>query len=152
MKLALEEAKKAASLGDVPVGCVIVKDNKVIGRACNRREVTGDPLAHAEMLALRQAAEATGSWRLDGCSVYVTLEPCPMCAGALNQARISRLIFGARDFKAGSAGSIFNLVSDPRLPHRIEVIDGIREEECRRLLSDFFDKRRGGKGGAEKEV
>ncbi len=143
MSLSLEEAKKASVLGDVPVGCVIVKDNKVIARSYNRREETGDPLAHAEMLALRQAAEAIGSWRLDGCSVYVTLEPCPMCAGALVQSRVSRLIFGVRDFKAGSAGTVFNLVSDPRLPHRIEVIDGVREEECRKLLSDFFNEKRG---------
>ena len=114
----------------------------MVGRGHNRREEYGDPLAHAEMLALRAAAENLDGWRLDGCDIYVTLEPCPMCAGALVQARLRRLIYGARDFKAGAAGTVFDLVRDPRLPHRLEVVDGICEEECRALLSSFFEEKR----------
>lgn len=143
MLAAIAEARKAPQHGDVPVGCVVVRGTEVIGRGRNRREETGDPLAHAEMLALREAARALGGWRLDGCDLYVTLEPCPMCAGAMVQARIRRLFFGVRDFKAGAAGSVFDLVRDPRLPHRLEVLDGICEEECRALLSGFFEERRG---------
>jgi len=139
---ALQEAERAREHGDVPVGCVVVRDGEIIGKGHNRREETGDPLAHAEMLALREAAEALGSWRLDGCDLYVTLEPCAMCAGALAQARVSRLFYGARDFRAGAAGSVFDLLTDPRLPHRVEVADGICEEECRSLISGFFEEKR----------
>ncbi len=140
---ALKEAERAIAHGDVPVGCVVAKDGEIIGRGHNRREERGDPLAHAEMLALRDAAESLGGWRLDGCDLYVTLEPCAMCAGAMSQARIARLFYGARDFKAGAAGSVFDFLSDPRLPHRLDVFEGICEERCRSLLSRFFrDKRR----------
>ncbi len=142
MLAAVEEARLALGHGDVPVGCVVVKGGEVIGRGHNRREEYADPLAHAEMLALRGAAESLDDWRLDGCDIYVTLEPCPMCAGALVQARLRRLIYGARDFKAGAAGTVFDLVRDPRLPHRLEVVDGICEEECRALLSSFFEEKR----------
>jgi tRNA(adenine34) deaminase len=142
MLAAIEEAKLALEHGDVPVGCVIVRDGEVVARGHNRREEAGDPLAHAEMLALRAAAEALGGWRLDGCDIYVTLEPCPMCAGALAQARLRRLVYGVRDFKAGAAGTVFDLVRDPRLPHRLEVVDGICEEECRALLAGFFEEKR----------
>lgn len=139
---AVEEAKLALKHGDVPVGCVIVRGEEIIARGHNRREETGDPLAHAELLALRDAAQMSGGWRLDDCDIYVTLEPCPMCAGALTQARLRRLVYGARDFKAGAAGTVFDLVRDPRLPHRLEVVDGICEEECRALLAGFFDGKR----------
>ncbi len=142
MLAAIEEAKLAIEHGDVPVGCVIVRDGEVVARGHNRREEDGDPLAHAEMLALRAAAESLGGWRLDDCDIYVTLEPCPMCAGALAQARLRRLVYGVRDFKAGAAGTVFDLVRDPRLPHRLEVVDGICEEECRALLAGFFDGKR----------
>jgi tRNA(adenine34) deaminase len=142
MLAAIEEAKLALEHEDVPVGCVVVKDGEVVGRGHNRREETGDPLAHAELLALRQAAESLKGWRLDGCDIFVTLEPCPMCAGALTQARLRRLVYGVRDFKAGAAGTVFDLVRDPRLPHRLEVVDGIREDECRALLQGFFDGKR----------
>jgi tRNA(adenine34) deaminase len=142
MLAAIEEAKLALEHEDVPVGCVVVKDGEVVGRGHNRREETGDPLAHAELLALRQAAESLEGWRLDGCDIFVTLEPCPMCAGALTQARLRRLVYGLRDFKAGAAGTVFDLVRDPRLPHRLEVVDGIREDECRSLLQGFFDEKR----------
>ncbi len=142
MLAALEEAARAPEHGDVPVGCVVARGGEIIGRGHNRREETGDPLAHAEMLALREAAQRLGGWRLDGCDLYVTLEPCPMCAGAAAQARVSRLFYGARDFKAGAAGSVFDLLSDPRLPHRVEVFEGICEEECRRLLRSFFSSKR----------
>lgn len=142
MGLAINEAKKSIAHGDVPVGCVIVKDGLVIARAHNQREELGDPIAHAELIALRHAAASLSTWRLDECTVYVTLEPCPMCAGALVQARVARLVFGARDFKLGAAGTIFNLVNDPRIPHRIEVTDSICEDECRLLLSSFFSEKR----------
>lgn len=142
MLAALREAEKARERGEVPVGCVVVHGAEIIGRGHNHREETGDPLAHAEMLALREAAKSLGSWRLDGCDLYVTLEPCAMCTGAMLQARIRHLIFGARDFKAGAAGSVFDLVRDPRLPHRLEVLEGICEEECRVLLSAFFQDKR----------
>lgn len=142
MLAAIEEAKLAIEHGDVPVGCVIVLNGEIVARGHNRREEDGDPLAHAEMLALRAAAESLGGWRLDDCDIYVTLEPCPMCAGALAQARLRRLVYGVRDFKAGAAGTVFDLVRDPRLPHRLEVVDGICEKECRALLAGFFDGKR----------
>ena len=147
MLAAVEEAKLALEHDDVPVGCVIARDGAIVALGHNRREETGDPLAHAEMLALRAAAQALGGWRMEGCEAYVTLEPCPMCAGALAQARLRRLVYGVRDFRAGAAGTVFDLVRDPRLPHRLEVVDGICEEECRALLSGFFGERRQGADG-----
>ena len=138
MSEALLEARKAAALGDVPVGAIIVKDDQVLGRGYNRREVDGDPLAHAELVALRQASNAVDGWRLIGCSLYVTLEPCAMCAGALVNSRIDALIYGARDPKAGYCGSLGNLAADDRLNHRLEIREGIRRDECSALLKSFF--------------
>jgi len=134
----------AATAGDdVPVGAVVADAaGHVIGRGVNQREASGDPTAHAEVLALRQAAGHTGSWRLDGCALAVTLEPCPMCAGALMLARIPRLVFGAWDPKAGACGSLWDIVRDRRATHRVDVHAGVREAECAALLTDFFAARR----------
>ena len=142
MMMALEEARLAAEEGEVPVGAVLVKDDEVLARTHNRREATGNPLDHAELLALKEGASRLGGWRLDGSTLYVTLEPCPMCAGALVQARVARLVFGARDLKLGAAGSRYNLVSDEITNHRLEVMDGILEKDCRDLLRQFFESRR----------
>jgi len=142
MGLALDEAQVAAGHGDVPVGAAVLHDGKVVARRHNEREATGDPTAHAEILALRDAAQAAGTWRLDGHTLVVTLEPCPMCAGALLAARIDRVVFGAVDPKAGACGSLYNLCSDPRLNHEIEVVGGLRADECARRLSEFFASRR----------
>lgn len=139
---ALAEAKKAALLGEVPVGAVIVCDGKITARAHNLKETTGDPTAHAELIALREAAKKTKSWRLTNATLYTTLEPCPMCAGAMVLARVKRLVFGARDPKSGSAGSIMNLVQDDRLNHSLEVMSGILETECGNILKEFFRERR----------
>jgi tRNA(adenine34) deaminase len=139
MGLALQEAERAAAIGEVPVGAVVVRADEVVGRGFNRRETDGDPLAHAELLALRAAARHLGHWRLGGCSLYVTLEPCAMCAGALVNSRVDRLVFGASDPKAGFCGSLGDLVRDPRLNHRLEVVAGVRDEECGRLLREFFE-------------
>ncbi len=138
MARALEEARLAVDHGDVPVGAVVVADGEVIAAAHNRREVDQDPTAHAEMLAVRAAAAVVGSWRLDGCALYVTLEPCTMCAGALVLARLPELIFGAADPKAGAAGSLYDLVREPRLNHRINVVGGVLAEECGEILTTFF--------------
>ncbi|HHY44606.1 MAG TPA: nucleoside deaminase [Firmicutes bacterium] len=145
MSLALLEAKKAYALGEVPVGAVIMKGDKVIGRGHNLKETLQDPTAHAEMMAIRQAAEHEGSWRILGAVMYSTLEPCPMCAGAIVMARIPRLVIGARDPKTGACGSLVDLVRDERLNHRLEVETGIMEEECASLLEAFFRELRGGK-------
>lgn len=139
---ALAAAREAALLGEVPVGAVVVRDGQIIARSFNRREIDRDPLAHAEILAIRQAAEVVGGWRLIGCSLYVTLEPCAMCAGALVNSRIDTLVFGARDPKAGFCGSLGDLVREPRLNHRLEVREGVEEEESRRLLKSFFSRLR----------
>ena len=138
MGLALEEAERAAAEGEVPVGAVVINGAEVIGRAHNLREKDGDPLAHAEVLALRQAAQALGDWRLECCTLYVTLEPCSMCAGALVNSRVERLVFATRDPKAGFCGSLGNLVQDDRLNHRLEVVEGVRREESAALLKNFF--------------
>jgi tRNA(adenine34) deaminase len=142
MKIAVEQAKIAEENGDVPIGAVIVYENQIIGKAYNQREQLADPTAHAEIIALTQAAAAIGSWRLEGCTMYVTLEPCPMCAGALVLSRMDRLIFGCDDSKAGACKSLYNIVQDERLNHRLEVTSGVLREECSRLLQDFFQKRR----------
>jgi tRNA(adenine34) deaminase len=142
MRLALDEARAAAATGDVPVGAVVARDDEVLGRAGNARERQQDPTAHAEILALRQASAALGSWHLEGCSIYVTLEPCAMCAGALVLARIDRLVFGARDPKAGFVGSLGDLARDPRLNHEVDVEGGVLEDECGELLRAFFLERR----------
>ena len=142
MGIAIEEARSAEAHGDVPVGALVVIGGRVIARRHNEREATHDPTAHAEILALRDAAEATGSWRLDGATVVVTLEPCPMCAGALQQARVERVVFGAVDLKAGACGSLYNIGSDPRLNHEFALTHGVRADECAVLLSEFFAGRR----------
>ena len=140
---ALEEARLAVSHDDVPVGAVVVDaDGRIVGRGHNRREVDGDPTAHAEVVAIRAAAEALGTWRLDGCTLVVTLEPCTMCAGALVQARVATLVYGADDEKAGAVVSLFDTVRDPRLPHTPDVIRGVRAEESSALLRAFFAERR----------
>jgi tRNA(adenine34) deaminase len=138
MTEALVEARRAAAIGEVPIGAVVVREGGAIGRGYNRREIDGDPLAHAEILAIRQAAAAMGGWRLTGCTMYVTLEPCPMCAGALVASRIERLVYGAADPKAGYCGSLGNIVQDPRLNHRLEVTAGVLEGESAELLRGFF--------------
>ena len=141
MRHALALAREALTFGEVPVGAVVVKGGRVISQAFNLRETLRDPTAHAERLALTLAGQALGTWRLDGCSLYVTLEPCAMCAGALVLARVGTLVFGAYDAKAGAVASLFDLVRDPRLNHRVEVRGGIREIECSTLLSGFFAAR-----------
>jgi tRNA(adenine34) deaminase len=144
MRLALEEARAALGHQDVPVGCVVLdEDGTVLGRGRNRREESADPTAHAELVAMRAAAAKLGRWRLDGCTVVVTLEPCAMCAGALAQARVARLVYGADDPKAGAVVSLWDLVRDPRLPHRVEVHRGVLGDECAELLRAFFRQRRG---------
>ena len=142
MRAAIKAAAIAEENGDVPIGAVIVYENQIIGKAYNQREQLADPTAHAEIIALTQAAAAIGSWRLEGCRIYVTLEPCPMCAGALVLSRMDRLIFGCDDSKAGACKSLYNIVQDERLNHRLEVTSGVLREECSRLLQDFFQKRR----------
>jgi len=142
MELALAEARAALEHDDVPVGAVVVVDGAVVARRHNERERLGDPTAHAEVLALRKAAAVLGGWRLGGATLYVTLEPCPMCAGALVAARVARVVFGAADPKAGACGSLYNLCVDPRLNHEVEVTDGVRAGEAGRLLAQFFASRR----------
>jgi tRNA(adenine34) deaminase len=142
MTMALDAAREAADLGEVPVGAVVVQGGKLIARSHNRREIDRDPLAHAEILAIRQAAEVIGGWRLIGCSLYVTLEPCAMCAGALVNSRVETLVFSTRDPKAGFCGSLGDLLRDPRLNHRLEVREGVLEDESRKLLKEFFRKLR----------
>jgi tRNA(adenine34) deaminase len=142
MLLALEQARRADEHGDVPVGAVVLgPDATLLAAAGNERELTGDPTAHAEVLALRRAAEVLGAWRLSGCTLVVTLEPCTMCAGALVLARVDRLVFGAYDPKAGAVASLFDVVRDPRLNHRLDVRGGIMAAECGQVLRAFFDAR-----------
>lgn len=138
MEEALVEAKKAFKLGEVPVGAVIVKDGEIIARAHNLTETSKDPTAHAEVLAIKKAAEVLGGWRLLGCSMYVTLEPCSMCAGALVWSRMENLFIGARDPKTGACGSVFNIVESGKLNHNVNVEYGLMEEECSELLKEFF--------------
>jgi tRNA(adenine34) deaminase len=138
MEAALAEARAAAAIGEVPIGAVVVRAGEVVGRGFNRRETDGDPSAHAEILAIREAARTVGGWRLSGCTLYVTLEPCAMCAGALVASRIERLVYGPADPKAGFCGSLGNLVQDPRLNHRLEVTSGVLAEESAALLRGFF--------------
>ena len=143
MGLALAEARSAGEHGDVPIGAVVARDGELVAAAGNEREAAGDPTAHAEILALRRAAAALGSWRLTGCSVYATLEPCPMCAGALVAARVDRVVFAAFDPKAGACGSLYNLCVDPRLNHELAVDSGVAAGEAAELLRSWFAGRRG---------
>ena len=149
IKVAIEAAKIAEENGDVPIGAVIVYENQVIGKAYNQRQQLQDPTAHAEIIALTQAAAFLQSWRLNGCTMYVTLEPCPMCAGALVLARMDRLVYGCDDPKAGACGSLYDIVRDNRLNHRLEVTSGVLADECSQLLQDFFDQRRPGSHGTQ---
>ena len=142
MRQALSEAEAALEHDDVPVGAVIVHDGRVVASAHNQREQLQDPTAHAEMIAITQAAGALGTWRLERCTLYVTLEPCPMCAGAIVQARIPRVVYGADDPKAGAAGSVFQLLDDPQLNHRADILRGVLKEPCGQLLTEFFQKQR----------
>lgn len=142
MRRALQEAQAALAHDDVPVGAVVVRDGEIVGAAGNERELRRDPTAHAELLALRAAAAATGSWRLTGASVYVTLEPCAMCAGGLVAARVAHLIYGPQDPRAGAAYSLYNIVQDPRLNHTMELTTGVLEQESLDLLQRFFQSRR----------
>jgi tRNA(adenine34) deaminase len=143
MSVALDQAREAFALGEVPVGAVVVaRDGRILSRAFNLRETLRDPTAHAERLALTLAGEALGSWRLDGCTLYVTLEPCPMCAGAVVQSRIARVVYAATDPKAGACDSLYRLASDPRLNHRASITRGVLAEPCGELLSRFFRERR----------
>ena len=142
MGVALELARQAASFDEVPVGALVVKDGEIVGRGFNQPIGRHDPTAHAEVMALRDAAECLGNYRLPGCTLYVTLEPCAMCIGAIFHARIGRVVFGARDPKTGAAGSVIDLFAEERLNHHAEIVGGIRAEECGALLSGFFAARR----------
>ena len=142
MRLAIEAAKIAEENGDVPIGAVIVKDGKIIAKAYNQREQLQDPTAHAEIIALTQAAAAVENWHLNGCTIYVTLEPCPMCAGALVLSRMDRLVYGCDDPKTGAVKSLYNIVQDERLNHRLEVTSGVLADECSKQLQTFFARRR----------
>ena len=142
MRAALQQAELALREDEVPVGAVIVRNERIIAAAYNQREQLRDPTAHAEMIAITQAAEAVGGWRLLECTLYVTLEPCPMCAGAILQARIPNLVYGAADPKAGAVSSLFRLLGDARLNHRTEVVPHVLDQDCGRILSDFFSQRR----------
>jgi tRNA(adenine34) deaminase len=138
MGKALEQARAAAEIGEVPIGAVVVCDGEIVAVGSNRREIDADPTAHAEMIAVRQAASVLGRWRLEGCTVYVTLEPCPMCAGALHAARVDACVYGAVDPKAGALGTLYDIASDTRLNHRYEVTAGVLAEESSALLKEFF--------------
>lgn len=143
MAAALEEARAAAARGEVPVGAVVVVDGQIVSRAGNEREASNDPTAHAEVLALRAAAAVMGTWRLESATLVVTLEPCPMCAGALVGARVRRLVFGAANTDNGACGTLYNLCADPRLNHEVEVVPGLEAEAAAALLDEFFAHRRG---------
>jgi tRNA(adenine34) deaminase len=142
MGIAMDEASAALRHDDVPVGAVLLRDGQVVAQRHNERELSDDPTAHAEILALRDAAQAAGSWHLEGLTLVVTLEPCLMCAGALTAARIDRVVFGTADPKAGACGSLYNFGADPRLNHQVEVVSGLRADECARQLTEFFAARR----------
>ncbi|MGO4180802.1 tRNA adenosine(34) deaminase TadA [Paenibacillus sp. MCAF9] len=139
---AIEEAKKAEQIGEVPIGAVIVRNNEIIGRGYNLRETRFDPTAHAEMVAIRDACDRIGAWRLLDCTLYVTLEPCPMCAGAIVQSRVKRVVYGTSDPKAGCAGTLMNLLQEPRFNHETELTSGILQPECSNLLTQFFRRLR----------
>jgi tRNA(adenine34) deaminase len=142
MQEAIEQARRAEALGDVPIGAVVARDGEIIAAGHNRRIIDADPTAHAEMLAIRSAARVLGDWRLSGCTLAVTLEPCAMCAGAIVLARLDRLVYGATDPKAGAVDTLYRIVTDERLNHRVEVLAGVRGDECGRLLTAFFRRQR----------
>mgnify|MGYP006280945507 FL=1 len=138
MELALQEAQKALEMDEVPIGAIVICDGKIVGRGYNLKEELQDPTAHAEMIAIREASQNMGSWRLPECELYVTLEPCPMCIGAMIQARIKRLVYGASDEKGGATGSLYNLAEDERFNHQIEVVSGVLADKSSKMLKDFF--------------
>ena len=142
MKRALDQAVAAYDQGEVPVGAIIVHNGRIIAEACNQREALNDPTAHAEMIAITQAAQSLGSWRLLDCTLYVTLEPCPMCAGAIVHARVARVVYGCPDPRGGAAGTVFNVLDCAELNHRVSVTSGVRADECKALLQRFFRTRR----------
>lgn len=142
MNEALQEARGALGRGEIPVGAIVVRGGEILGRGSNDRLRGSLPFAHAEMTALAEAGEALGTWRFDGCTLYVTLEPCPMCAGAIVQTRVARVVYGARDPRAGAAGSLYDILRDPRMAHRCDVKSGVRAQECAELLQKFFRNRR----------
>ncbi len=152
MKAAITQAKKAAALNEVPIGCVIVQDGKIIARGYNRRNTDKNTLAHAELAAIRKASKKTGDWRLEDCTMYVTLEPCQMCAGAIVQSRLKRVVIATMNPKAGCAGSVLNLLQMEAFNHQVEITRGVREEECAALLSDFFRKLRQKKKTAKEQM
>lgn len=152
MKAAIAQAKKAAALDEVPIGCVIVQDGKIIARGYNRRNTDKNTLAHAELAAIRKASKKTGDWRLEDCTMYVTLEPCQMCAGAIVQSRLQRVVIATMNPKAGCAGSILNLLQMEAFNHQVEITRGVREEECATMLSDFFRKLRQKKKNAKEQM
>lgn len=138
MREAIKQARKAAALGEVPIGCVIVREDKIIARGYNRRNTQGCTLAHAELIAIRKASRKLQDWRLEDCTLYVTLEPCPMCAGAILQARIPHIVIGTMNPKAGCAGSILNILQNQRFNHQVEQTEGVLQEECQKMLQEFF--------------
>lgn len=140
MDLALEQAQIAYNNNEVPIGCIIVYNNEVIGKGCNLRVTKGNVLAHAEILAINEACNFMGDWRLEDCTLFVTVEPCPMCAGAILQARVKEVVFGTRNPKAGCVGSVYNLLQDGRFNHQVEVTEGVRQEECAKIMKDFFKR------------
>lgn len=142
MEMAIKEAKKAAEKDEVPVGAVVVCNGEILSQAHNLRQSSHDPTAHAEILAIKEAAKKRGDWRLSGCEIYVTKEPCPMCAGAIQQARFDKLIYGCKDEKGGYAGSLHNLPADNNLPHQVKIISGVENEKCKNILQVFFQARR----------
>ncbi len=152
MKAAITQAKKAAALDEVPIGCVIVQDGKIIARGYNRRNTDKNTLAHAELAAIRKASKKTGDWRLEDCTMYVTLEPCQMCAGAIVQSRLKRVVIATMNPKAGCAGSVLNLLQMEAFNHQVEITRGVREEECATMLSDFFRKLRQKKKTAKEQM
>ncbi|WP_096157027.1 MULTISPECIES: tRNA adenosine(34) deaminase TadA [Bacillus] len=151
MKLAIEEAKKAELINEVPIGAIIVKDNEIIGTGFNRRETSQRSITHAEVLAIEEACEKVGSWRLEDTTLYVTLEPCPMCAGAIVQSRIKKVVYGAIDPKAGCAGTLMNLLQEERFNHQSDVVSGVLAEECGQMLTSFFQKLREKKKAAKRK-
>lgn len=150
MREAVRQAKKALALGEVPIGCVITYEDRIIARGYNRRNTDKNPLSHAEIIAIRKASRKMGDWRLEGCTMYVTLEPCPMCSGAIVQARMDKVVMACKNPKAGCCGSILNLLQEERFNHQVELEQGVMEEECSALLSDFFRELRRKKREAKK--
>lgn len=140
MDLALEQAQIAYNSNEVPIGCIIVYNNEVIGKGCNLRVTKGNVLAHAEIIAINEACNFMGDWRLEDCTLFVTVEPCPMCAGAILQARVKEVVFGTRNPKAGCVGSVYNLLQDGRFNHQVEITEGVRQEACASIMKDFFKR------------